>query len=260
MSCAKGRVGALLAGAALMTGACGAGKEGPAQTPAAGSRGVVPVPRLSVSQTVSWLQRVAAHPSCAPTRRLLHPVFGKKPSEGICQQFHTRLAGMVEPHAKRYGTGMVIEYTTLAGSHRAAVMALDGTLAFRLVLIVDISARTIGTPRPKAFDKAARRATDAIAKQDCDAFLRVATRSVGVGAGSREAACARLPKLGVTQELLSHPGVRPEALGGNRAFAFYGMRFAPGAYDTMVMLREASRKAHGSTGHRYAFVTALPVK
>jgi hypothetical protein len=240
---------------ALTAAGCGL-EEGPPQTPARGSRGVVPKPRVTTTEMVTWLRDVAQARTCAPTRRLLHPVYRRSPAR-TCRGFRDRLLGLLEAEGKRYGTGMVIDFTTIAGARRAAVLALDGTHVFRLVLIVDVAARTVGTKAPKAFDIAARRAIRSLAQEDCRGFLRVAARSAGVATASRAEVCARVPRLGLTHELLAHPSVRPERLGGNRAFAFYGLRFAPGSFYTVLMLREPRREGAPA---RYGFVTALPAK
>jgi hypothetical protein len=245
--------------AAATASGCGL-EEGPRQNPAPHARGVVPTPRVSTQETLRQLREAAQSSSCTLTRRLLHPVL-RAGNPGLCEQLHSRLAGIADARAASYRTGMVVDFTTTTGANRAAILALDASLAFRLVVVLDISARTVGTRSPpRVFDRIAQQTMDALAHEDCEGFLAVASHTLGVGRGTREQVCARIPKLGVTQELHAHPGVRAERLGGNRAFAFYALRFAPGSYYTAFLTRESTRPPGQAPQRRYVFVTALPAK
>lgn len=210
-----------------------------------------------MKETVGALMDAAAASECGPTRKLLHPVFGKV-DEATCEQFRLRLVGIGEARGRRYETGMVVDFTAARGM-QTAVLALNDALEFGLVLIVDTGEPTVGTPLPDGADGAAERAAELIRAQDCDRFLMITTRSFGIGSGRRRDVCARLPNLGITQELQAHPSVMPERLGGNAVFAFYGLRFEPGVYYTMVMVRRDETEDDAGESSML-LVTTLPAQ
>lgn len=233
---------------------CAGGAE-PAKPAASMERGVTPRPRVTKHAMEKWLLDVAQHRLCAPTRRLMHPLYGTITASD-CEATRSRLRGAVAANARSYGTAMVIDFRTAAGAHRSAVMALDGTLVYRLLFVLDTKRATVNTTAATGAAATARRAISSLTLGDCDGFLSAASRQFGVGDGKREEVCARLPKLGLTRAMMAHPAGRLDPYGGNWLLVFYGLRLAPGSYYTIVMARSAKPDGTLTSPPGYKFVTA----
>jgi hypothetical protein len=136
------------------------------------------------------------------------------------------------------------------------VLALDGDGTYRIAFVTDVPRTAVGTPKAAAFDGNATAVVRALQSGDCSAFLRLASRSLGLGVGSDEEVCRRVTDVPFRRELVSNRGARPVPLGGNAQVAFYKLRTRPDAYYTLVMLAESHP---GKAAPRYMLVNAWPV-
>jgi hypothetical protein len=242
-----------LCACALGSVACG-GKEAAKRTVPAG-RNVDPVPAEEVGDAINRVEGAVTASGCDPVKGLLHSTYGDV-SDVACRAVKAQIDGFSDPEAKRYGTGAVIDYTTLTGQHRALALVLDADRTFRLDFVLDVPDATIGTAKPAGFDRAAREVVRAMQAGNCDAFLRLVDRDEGVGIGPDEEVCRRVSDLPFRRELVANQRARPVPLGGNTDLAFYKLRTSPEAYYTMVMDRVVDRAGR----RRYVLVNALPAQ
>jgi hypothetical protein len=236
---------------------CGGGKKNTGPARATGTaRNVDPTPAESAGDAVDRIRGAVTASGCDAVKGVLHSTYGNI-SDVACRAVKVDIDGFRKPKAKAYKTGAVVDYETLAGEHRTAVLALDADRTYRLDFVLDEPGPTVGTSKPGAFDRSADTAVAALKTGDCDAFLRVVSRSMGLGTGSDETVCRRVSEVPFRRELVSSRAARPVALGGNAAVAFYKLRTSPEGYYTMVMVRE---RPHGGGSPRYVLVNALPAQ
>jgi hypothetical protein len=219
------------------------------------ARNVDPVPKESVDDVIDRVRGASTASECEAVKGLLHSTYGDV-SDATCEAVRTQIDGFRDPHGATYKTGAVIDYDTLSGQRRMMVLALDGDGTYRVAFITDVPRATIGTPKPGAFDRNATAVVRAMQAGDCTAFLRLVSRSVGLGVGPDEEVCRRVTDVPFRRELVSNGGARPVPLGGNANVAFYKLRTRPDAYYTLIMLAEPPR---GGQPPRYVLVNAYPV-
>jgi hypothetical protein len=255
-------VPALLLLAVLAAGlsACGGGSK-PPQRPNATtlqSSVVDPKPRESINDVIARIEGATTATGCDPIKGLLHSSYGEI-SDVACRAVQAELGAFRSPAGKAFKTGAAIAYDTGAGQHRAVVLALDADGTYRVDFVEDLSAAAGSVDGTKApgFDRNAAAVVTAMQAGDCDSFLRLVDRSIGLGVGGDERVCKRLSDVPFRRELLSNRTARPVALGGNGFVAFYKLRTTPTSYYTLVMTR--AEPAKGSAGSpRYVLVNALP--
>jgi hypothetical protein len=158
-----------------------------------------------------------------------------------------RLDGLEVRGAEEYGdAGAVIDYAY--GSRTAsAVLIRDQDGRFHLAFI-DLfrGVPSVDTKLAKQFDGATERAVEALAKKDCDAFLDVAYRRFGRGAGSREQICTYVEQNPIANLFEAYPKAKTKRLGGNEAYAFYSVR-TPGVHNTVVLAQQTEKGAPPKT-------------
>jgi hypothetical protein len=238
----------------LGVAACGGGK-GSARRTTPPARNVDPTPTEGVDSTIARVQGAVTAGGCDAVKGLLHSSYGTI-SDVACRAVKAQLDGFRNPAAKRYGTGAVIDYTTITGAHRAVVFVLDADRTFRVDFVTDVPDATIGTAKPAGFDRAAGEVVRAMQSGNCDAFLRLVDRTEGLGVGPDREVCERVSNVPFRRELVANPQAQPVPLGGNSQLAFYKLRTSPDAYYTMVMRQATDRS--GLT--RYVLVNALPAQ
>jgi hypothetical protein len=82
----------------------------------------------------------------------------------------------------------------------------------------------------------------ALANRDCDAFLAVAYRRFGPGAGSRDQVCPRLEENAIANLIEAYPKARTTRLGGNEGYGFYSLA-TPAHHHTLVLAQQTEKQA-----------------
>ncbi|MDX6697156.1 MAG: hypothetical protein QOE65_553 [Solirubrobacteraceae bacterium] len=248
----------LLACLLALPGCGGSSKPKPNDTRNRGgtaSRLVDPTPRESVKDVIDRIHGAATASGCEAVKGLLHSTYGDV-SQDACDAVKAEIDGFRSPHGAVYRTGAAIDYETTAGQHRTAAMVLDSDRTYRIDFVIDVPGATVGSPRAGAFDRNALAVVRAMQSGDCDAFLRLTARTIGLGVGPDAEVCRRVSDVPLRRELVANPSARPIPLGGNAWLAFYKLRTRPDAYYTMVMAREDTVGRGGAS--RYVLVNALP--
>jgi hypothetical protein len=242
-------------GAGLAACGNGDGKDDRPQRRGGVARNVDPTPAESLDDVIDRTRGAVTAGGCEAVKGLMHSTYGELPS-AACEAVKAALDGFQDPRGASYKTGAVVDYRTLMGSRRVMVLALDSDRTYRLDFVSGVRQQTVGTPKPAAFDVNAQAVVRAMQSGDCDAFLRLVSRTKGLGVGPDEEVCRRVSDVAFRRELVERPATRPVALGGNSQVAFYKVRTGPDAYYTMIMEREPG--PGGSA--RYVLVNALPVQ
>jgi hypothetical protein len=148
----------------------------------------------------------------------------------------------------------VIDYS--AGDHViTAVLVRDSDGLFHLAFTNPFNpSPTVGTPLAKQFNSEVRAGVEALKNKDCEAFLKVANRRLGVGALSQQEACKAVQENIFPRLLAGERKVHLKPLGGNGSYAFYGLD-TPSVYFTIVAAKESP---HLPASLRSAGVSSLP--
>ena len=239
----RAAVAVLLAGLAV---AAPVGAAPPAQ----------PKPRETVAQSIFRIQAALRTTGCtARLKALFHSAYGKISSAG-CRYLRQGFGTFKSPRGKQYGTGAVIDHATGYATPGTTVLALDADGKFHVVFI-DFTYGSIGTKPDRAFDLNAKLAVDAIRRDDCPDFLKVAYRKFGLGGGSDASVCRRLASTSLHAVLAADPAAKPVKLGGNSLFAFYRLDAGEQVF-TIVMAQQAPSAKVPVNAARHAFVNAYP--
>jgi hypothetical protein len=235
---------------------CGGGDKKPddARKATGGAvRNVDPTPDESVENVIDRVKGASTASGCEAVKGLLHSTYGTI-SEASCQAVKAQIDGFQDPQGAAYKTGAAITYRTTTGRRRLIALALDADRTYRIAFIDDIAGEPIGTQQPAAFNRAAGAVVRAMRDGNCDAFLKLVSRTDGLGVGPDEEVCRRVSDTPFRRELIGNPRVRPVPLGGNSQVAFYKLRTRPDAYYTMIM---SLAEAPAGGRPRYVLVTAL---
>jgi hypothetical protein len=240
---------------ALIVGVAGCGSDREAARPSSARPAAPPatgeaVPRAAESidaanRRLSRSLRTAKN--CGPIERAFHPLTSRSLfSTRFCKKARAdlKLYSLFQTIPIAYGSGGVIRI----GGDITLGVVLDRTRHYRLAWI---QAGTPLTGGPSArSDQVARTVVDAIRKSDCVRLRRVA----GLLDAHWSAAefCLRPELRLVTKALARDPAATPRRLGGDEAFAFYGLSVKPHRYFTIVLL--AQRPGD------YKFVDAYPAR
>jgi hypothetical protein len=154
-----------------------------------------------------------------------------------------RLDGLKVRGMEEYrDAGAVIDYAS-GKRTTSAVLIRDRDGLFHVAFIDSFrGVPSVDTKLAKQFDGAADRAVQALADKDCDAFLDVAYRRFGPGAGSRNQVCPRVEENPIANAFEAYPKAKLKRLGGNEGYAFYSVS-TPGAHYTIVLAQQAEKGA-----------------
>ena len=105
----------------------------------------------------------------------------------------------------------------------------------------------------------------AIAKDDCKAFRELASAQLGPGNARRseELVCAYVSEGPIARMTQEDPKLKPEPLGGNSQYAFYGLS-SETLFLTMVMTRQSNKNLPEGVDQlpdgaaEYVFLDAVP--
>jgi hypothetical protein len=202
-----------------------------------------PPSRESVKEAEKRIASLFASGDCDAINEL-NPVSRQEflDTAGRCQALK-HLDGLKVRGAEEYGdAGAVIDYAS--GSRTiSAVLIRDRDGLFH-VAFIDLfrGVPSVDTKLAERFDGVAERAVKALADTDCGAFLDVAYRRFGRGAGSRDQVCPRVKENPITNLFEAYPKAKTERLGGNEGYGFYSVR-TPGVYNTVVVAHQTEKGA-----------------
>src|SRR5918995_6812050 len=154
-----------------------------------------------------------------------------------------RLDGLKVRGAEEYGdAGAVIDFAS--GSRTVSAVLIRDRDGLFHVAFIDLlrGVPSADTKLAKQFDGAAERGVKALANRDCDAFLDVAHRRFGRGAGSRDQVCPRVDENPIANFFEAYPKAKTERLGGNEGYGFYSVS-TPGVHVTAVLARQTEKGA-----------------
>ena len=230
----------LIAAAALtlLLAACGSdggGTSGPAAAP-----GGAPPVKENVADAQRRIAGALATGDCRQVNALAPLQEGAaSATPAPCEQLKNLTNLEVGGRAGYGDLGGVIDYKTTDGVVSAVLVRdSDGLLHVAFVNPFNRTP-TVGTPLAGPFDGAARDAVNALREKNCAAFLRAAFRRFGEGGLPRSVVCQLVDAGGLSAALEGRGTVRLISAGGNRYYAFYGLRTRAGFF-TIVMAKESS--------------------
>lgn len=182
-----------------------------------------------------------------------------------CKQVQARLDGADIDGTESYGDSAgVIDFTRGART-TTALMVVDRTGRYKLAQLNGfLGEKSAGTKLAPEFDKAAKTVTKAFADDDCKAFRENASALLGPGntRRSEKLVCAYVSKGPVARLLKENPKAKPELIGGNSQFAFYGLS-SDTLFLTMIMTRQTGKNLPEGVklpdgAAEYVFLDAVP--
>lgn len=156
-----------------------------------------------------------------------------------CRSVVAELGGFEKARGKAYGTGAIANFSTTEDRHREMALALDADGRWKVLFVDEGTPSALGTRPSPLFSVNVRAVLRSLQSGDCDTFLRLSSRTIGLGVGADPAVCRRVSDLPFHRELVDGQSARPTPLGGNADLAFYGVSTAPGRYYTLVMARQS---------------------
>ncbi len=158
-----------------------------------------------------------------------------------CKAVESRLDGAEVDGTEEYEGAGVIDFTRGART-TTALMVVDRTGRFKLAQLNGfLGELSAGTKPAKEFDEAAEQVVKTMKKNDCEGFREVASYHLGAGSARRDdkLVCEYVKNGPIAQLLKQEPNPKPESLGGNSQYAFYGLA-TESVFMTMVMTRQSN--------------------
>jgi hypothetical protein len=150
-----------------------------------------------------------------------------------------RLASLKSTGAAAYPGGGIIDYA-VGPRTLAAILIVDSDRLYHITLLDPFVGKpSVGTSFAPQFDAAARKAVTALTHRDCQGFLAVVSRQIGLGKLGPKHLCP-LPKNPFSVIGSRFPSAKPRRLGGNADFAFYSYG-TPGINYTLLFARESNQ-------------------
>jgi hypothetical protein len=229
---------AAVACAAVLASGCGAEQEPPVR--ALG----VPTARETPLAAVRDLRSIVRARSCDRMADRWHSANGAL-DDGTCFYLFRRLGAIRAPVISARGTGLAVSFAApQGGGRRSAVMALDTTRTWRLLMVLDIDRGPI--PAPAEVDRRARATLDAIADNDCIGVVTLAHRDIGIAAAdSPEQRCQQVLTSDIALALSVRPHYRLQPQGRGRNFTIYALDLGESGYFTVLMARTPLKRAPG---------------
>ncbi len=206
--------------------------------------------RESIDEAAKVLEKAATKNDCEALKEfVLASRQDTHATKRTCKLIAGRLKGASLEGADGFDGGGVIEFTRGARTV-PALMLVDRDGRFKLLQLGTPSEQaSLGTKVDKGFDDAAADVVKAVAKKDCKAFRKVSSQFFGPGS-------ARLPDKQVCEYVKNGPiatvtaedrSVKPKPLGGNEAYAFYGVG-SKTRFVTLIMTRQTPEGVPPSLG------------
>jgi hypothetical protein len=152
----------------------------------------------------------------------------------------------------------VVDYDTGPAFATTVLIRDDDGLYHLAILDFTVEKPATQTKFDKAaFDKAANEAIAAVRERsDCDRYLAILDRQFGLGSASEPEICPKLERDSnlFANAVASDREAKPELIGGDGTWAFYGLSTAFGYY-TLVFAYQPPSPVHPDAAP-YAFVDA----
>ena len=162
-------------------------------------------------------------------------------TKAACQALESRLDGGKVAGTEEYDGAGVIDFTRGART-TTALMVVDRTGRFKLAQLNGfVGELSAGTKPAKEFDDAAKGVVKAIKENDCEGFRELASYHLGAGSARRsdKLVCEYVKNGPIATMLKENPDLKPQSLGGNSQYAFYGLA-SDTLFLTMVMTRQSN--------------------
>jgi hypothetical protein len=232
-----------------------AGQQGPMKPPAS---------QETVKEAEKKISFLLASDDCDAINEL-NPVSRQEflNTEQRCEALK-RLAVLKVRGAEEYGdAGAVIDFAS--GKRTVSAVLIRDQDGLLHVAYIDPfrGVPSVDTKLANQFDRAAERAVNALAKKDCDAFLDVADRRLGPGAGSRDQVCPRVEQNPIANAFEAYPKAKVKRLGGNEGYGFYSVS-TPTIHYTIVLAQQTEKRAPPNApplpkgAAEYAYVDTYP--
>jgi hypothetical protein len=250
----------LIALVALVLAGCGpeiGTKTAPQVKPGTPRIGPPPV-KESLAEAEARIAKAASAKDCAGIFELVPTSRPSAATQERCT-FEQRLDGLpVAGDAEYEDQAAIIDYDT--GPAFATVVLIRDDDGFYHLAILDF---TVEEPASQTdfnravWDKAATEAIDAVRERsDCDRYLAILDRRFGLGSASEPEICPKLERDSnlFANAVASDREAKPELIGGNGEWAFYGLSTAFGYY-MLVFAHQPPSPTHPDAAP-YAFVDA----
>jgi hypothetical protein len=166
-----------------------------------------------------------------------------RPSAATPQRcdFYKRLAGLkIVGDAEYKDLAAVIDFDN--GPSFATLVLIRDDDGLYHAAVLDFSVEKPATQTKidtQAYNDAAARAVSAVRDRNCDAYLAILDRQFGLGSAPEDEICPKLNRESnlFANALASDVLAKPELLGGNGNWAFYGLSTAYGYY-TLVFANQ----------------------
>lgn len=229
---------ATVACAAALAIGCGADEEPPARPLA------VPKARETPLAALRDLRAIVKARDCDRMAGRWHTANGAL-DEGTCFYLFRQLGAIDRPVVSARGTGLAVSFAAPGGDgRRSAVMALDTSRTWRLLMVLDIDRGPI--PDPAEVDRRARATLDAIADDNCLKVVALAHRDIGIAAaGSPEQRCQQVLTSDLALALSVRARYRLQPQGRGRNFTIYALDLGESGYFTVLMARTPLKRVPG---------------
>jgi hypothetical protein len=196
----------------------------------------------SLDEALSRISEILASGDCDEINGL-NPLSRPNLSSDARCQYLLRITDAEYDDSEEFGDlGAVADYTR-GGKTISMVLIRDRDGLYHVAFIDPFrGVPSVGTDFPDDFDQAAEDAVNALQARDCQAFLTVASRRFGFGAGDDTVVCPRVENPLLSNLLKPIEGdVHPERIGGNGGYAFYSIE-TPASFLTIVMAQQTEGK------------------
>jgi hypothetical protein len=253
-------IAALAASCAIAVGGCGGGGSSSSTTTPSGP----PQAKESIKDAASRIDAAVKSGNCDKINALFVKAYADEGGLNASSCKYLEQIGSFKGPlaAKEYGTGGAIDYYDPKSTYDPAVVMVVGEDGLWHIAYIDQPGGVIESTKSllgdakKKFDQSANGAVEAIRTGDCAGLLKVAYRSFGIGGGSDQSVCKRLPKEPLTDALSNDSTAKPELLGGNSSNAFYALQTDSGYY-TLVMAQQPPSVNLPADAAQYAFVNGF---
>lgn len=246
---------------ALLLGACG--DDSGTAAGGGGDNVQLAKPKETIGKARDRITKTLASSDCKKINEL-NPLGRPGLNSAARCAYLRRLADLEVAGADSYGdAGAVIDYRSKTGDYNT-ILIRDSDGRYHIAFFDPFGApNSVGTRYAKGFDKAAHRTLEAFEHRDCDAFLAVASRRLGLGRTDEATVCDYVKDNPISRQLEDFPNAEYKSSGGNADYAFYTLA-TPATHWTLVFARQTDRKGQPKEldlpqgAATYAYVGAYP--
>lgn len=219
-------------------------------------------PKESLSEAQRRIDDVLDNGNCDEIAEL-NPIILQEAldTEQRCEYLR-QLADLEAQGLEQYSNAAgVIDYLR-DGRTITALLVLDQDGRYHIAFIDPFrGVESAGTEFAQGFERAADATFEVLANKRCPAFIRLAYRRFGAGAGSKKQICEHVENNPVANIVEAFPEARLRRLGGNAGYAFYRLQ-TPGVFVTLVFAEQTEENAPLTAAplppgsRKYAYVAA----